>query len=163
MIPQRIANAGHSLTLGDGINPCMLGVAALSYEFGRLLNVYPSCDYVEKYGTSYDRLLAGCLRLAIHASAILEEVIEAYHDGVFTYECIELPRDVTKATGQLPAFLWNKMEWSDFYDIAENFTAPKQLSDWVWEWVDYWNVKEPGAIELKAGASVGASLAEQTT
>jgi len=152
VIPQRIANSGYALTLGDGIKPCMIEVAALSYEFGRLLDVYPYCDYVEKYGTSYDRLLAGCLRLAIHTSAILEEAIGAYHDGVFTYECIELPRDVTKATDQLPVFLWNKMERSDFYEISENFDAPVQLSSWVREWVDYWNVKEPGAIGLKAGA-----------
>lgn len=138
--PTRLTNAGYNLTLGSGLNACMIEVAALAYEFGRLLNAPPSQSYVDIYGTSYDRLLAGSLRLAIHTALVIDKYLESFEDGVFTYECIELPTELPTEltlpvdTSNLTSVVWNCMTVNDWYEISENLTAPDWLDGVVRSW-----------------------------
>lgn len=129
-------STGYNLALSNGNAACMIEVAALAYEFGRLLNDPPSQSYVDIYGTSYDRLLAGSLRLAIHTALVIDKYLESFDDGVFTYECIELPTEMSPwvGTDTLTMAVWNRMTTSDWNQLAENFVVPAWLDEAVRDW-----------------------------
>lgn len=135
-IPTRLTTADYSLTLGSGLNACMFEVAALAYEYGRLLNSQGVPSQFDSYDTPYDRLLAGSLRLAIHTALVIDKYLECYEDGVFTYECIELPTDLTLPVdaSTLTGAVWNCMTAYNWYEISENFTAPDWLDEVVYNW-----------------------------
>lgn len=129
-------STGYNLALSNGNAACMIEVAALAYEFGRLLNDPPSQSYVDIYGTSYDRMLAGSLRLAIHTALVIDKYLESFDDGVFTYECIELPTELSPGAGAdtLTRAVWNRMTTSDWNRLSENFVVPAWLDQVVRDW-----------------------------
>lgn len=146
-IPRRVGALDTHLPVADGIRADLIEASALHYEFGRLLNAHPTTNYVETFQTSYDRLLAGALRLAFFTAFCLDKYLDGFEDGVFTYECIELPQRLppNHSDDTLTMAVWGRMTPTDWYQIAENFEAPA----WLEEAVRNWLLATPEKFALK--------------
>lgn len=77
-----------------------------------------------RIGTTHDRLVGGCLFLAVATARVLDaladwEAWDAVGRGVFVYEKLE-----SDSRGNLAAYLLDEIDGEDWYDIAENNQVP---------------------------------------
>lgn len=140
------ANAiDYHLPVAPGVSANLIDVSALAHSLFQLLE-QTTQDPITFYETSYDRTLAGLLRIAIYTTAVIDRLIDSYDDGVFSYECLELTDD------GLPMFIWSRLSQEDIYQVAEYFVVPEALGQWVVEWVEGWLAANPDCMTLKEGA-----------
>jgi hypothetical protein len=101
----------------------------------------------EDWGVGGDHMIAGFLRLSIAAGEYLDERIECYHDGVFSYDFLEAHRSVpTDLRPTLPVFLLAHISDDQFYQLMGNWTIPENLHDII----EQWFITLPSSVVLKA-------------
>lgn len=98
----------------------------------------------DQWGVGGDHMLAGFLRLSIAAGEYLDERIECYHDGVFSYDFLEIGGMGGKQT--LPVFLLENISDDQFYELMGNWTLPENLHDIIEQWLTLL----PSSVVLKS-------------
>lgn len=100
----------------------------------------------ETWGVGGDHTLAGFFRLSIAAGEYLDEKIEMYDQGVFSYDFLETNRVEGPAFQTLPVFLLEHLTDDQFYELMGNWVIPTDLHDVIDQWLD----TLPPSVILKA-------------